>query len=133
MFDIGAGILSNQLEIYRWEDHFRRMRDRRNDITIADMQQALADLGQHYRHAVAQHNQLVDRYNAKLEENKRVVAAHATAIAQKDQRISELEENYEQLSVDWRERYITSLVKLTEANEEIKRLKIKAGELPPEG
>ena len=52
-----AGVLSFQLDSYRWEDHLRRMRD----IREKDFEQDTAAI------VVAQYNDLVHRYNALAE------------------------------------------------------------------
>ena len=52
-----TGVLSFQLDSYRWEDHLRRMRD----IRGRDFEQDTAAI------VVAQYNDLVHRYNALAE------------------------------------------------------------------
>ena len=52
-----TGVLSFQLDSYRWEDHLRRMRD----IRERDFEQDTAAI------VVAQYNDLVHRYNALAE------------------------------------------------------------------
>ncbi|HVX58067.1 MAG TPA: hypothetical protein VHA37_10200, partial [Candidatus Saccharimonadales bacterium] len=61
--EFGAGALSTQLEIYRWEDHFSRLRAARaqsnlraQNAALHALVQRLADYG---RYVEQQHNSLL--------------------------------------------------------------------------
>jgi hypothetical protein len=73
----GALLISQQLEAYRWEDHFRRGR--------ADNALAANDAGwrNHY-------NDLVNRYNRLLQDANRLADVQDRALAGKDGQIAEL-------------------------------------------
>jgi hypothetical protein len=73
----GALLISQQLEAYRWEDHFRRAR--------ADNALAANDAG--WRN---QYNDLVNRYNALLRDANRLADVQDRALAGKDGDIAEL-------------------------------------------
>jgi hypothetical protein len=90
-------------------------------------QQAFA-LQQHYAQLLARYNNLVNEYNDVLAENKRIDAVHAAKIADKDRRNVHLAQENE----EFRRIGLQAYEQLDEAEKEIRRLKIKAGELPPD-
>jgi hypothetical protein len=108
----------------------------RREMKAADMQQQqqFADQ-QHYARLVAKYNNLAERYNGVLADNKTVDAAYADALAEKDRQIAELKIENKNLAGEKEESRRSAFEgwgKLLDALDEIKRLKIKAGELPPD-
>ena len=89
--DPGLSALSFQLEAYRWEDHFRRVRERKHEAQASD----------ELDFVIAQYNHVVGRYNALLQANGKMIAAGQAleqrveqqdeAIRARDARIIELE------------------------------------------
>ena len=80
-----TGALSFQLELYRWEDHFQRMRDLR-EARIEQSNSAI--LRAHY-------NDLVDRFNRLLnvsEETAQAADRLQDHVRQKDREIADLRE-----------------------------------------
>ena len=80
-----TGALSFQLELYRWEDHFQRMRDLR-EARIEQSDSAI--LRAHY-------NGLVDRFNRLLnisEETAQAADRLQAQVRQKDREIANLRE-----------------------------------------
>jgi len=70
-------MLSQQLEMYRWEDHFRRAREGN----------ALAANDGAWRN---QYNNLVDRYNRLLRDANRLADVQDRALNAQERRIAEL-------------------------------------------
>ena len=93
----GAMMLSNQLEIYRWEDHFRRMREQDGLAAQNDaLRNELARLG-------AAYNELAGNFkhfaNAALQMEKQT----GERIAQLEREVSELRDAKAQSDAEVRE------------------------------
>ncbi len=117
-------------------DLARELLQHRRDMKAVDLihQQQYAD--QHrYAWLVAKYNDLADRYNRVLADNKRVDAANASAFAEKDRRIAQLVAENARLAAEQEESRRSAYEgwsKHWEALDEIQRLKIKAGEQLPD-
>jgi chromosome condensin MukBEF ATPase and DNA-binding subunit MukB len=74
----GALMISQQLEMYRWEDHFRRMREN-NALAATDVA---------WRN---QYNDLVNRYNALLRDANRLADVQDRGLNIQGQHIKDLE------------------------------------------
>jgi len=104
-------------------------------VTAADLQQELIAGHQQYGQVVARYNQLADRFNRVIDERKRLDAAHAEEMADKDRRIAELTADTDRLAAEKEEcRHSASegWAKHHDALVEIERLKLKCGELVPD-
>ena len=116
-------------------DILRSRRENQNAFTAAQLQDAYFALRQHYDQLVARYNGLADRHNAVLADNKRVDATHAEAIAEKDRQIAQLQAEKAHIAAereDFRRIGQTAYRQLDAAEDEVRRLKIKSGELPPD-
>lgn len=93
MFEAAAGFaaLSTQLEIGRWEDHVRRMDDRRH----ASAMDALFR-----QEFINTYNHLVDKHNALLRDVRRYEQEMRGAVDQRDRRIAQLEQEMAQLRAE---------------------------------
>ena len=91
--DPGLSALGFQLELYRWEDHWRRMRENKQFSELQLRRFSEADLRRH-------HNELVSDYNKLLGEAKWLVG-ECTRISdeaeRRGQRIAELEQELAEL------------------------------------
>ncbi len=104
-------------------------------VTAADLQQELIAVHQQYGQVVARYNQLADRFNRVIDERKRLDAAHAEEMADKDRRIAELTADTDRLAAEKEEcRHSASegWAKHHDALVEIERFKLKCGELVPD-
>ena len=128
MFNFDGQLVAGVLLDQQAGEVAREILDARNTTKVAQAwQQQLFVLQQNYARLVTKYNNLADRYNGVLADNKRVDAAHVEAIAEKDRRIAQLvaeKEEFRRIGYD-------SSTKLGEALDEIERLKIRAGDLPP--
>ena len=87
-----TGVLSFQLDMYRWEDHLRRMQDIRQQSAEQDQMELV----------VSQYNDLVQRYNALGEAGQKTklaldaaqgkITSLLTGAASKDAEINRLNE-----------------------------------------
>ena len=128
MFNFDGQLVAGVLLDQQAGEVAREILDARNTTKVAQAwQQQLFALQQNYARLVTKYNNLADRYNGVLADNKRVEAAHAEAIADKDRRIAQLAAEKE----DFRRIGYDTCTKLGEALDEIERLRIEAGELPP--
>ena len=135
MFNFDGQIVADALYSQQVGDFFQRLRDNRAAVTAADIEQQLIALHRQYEQLVSRYNNLADRYDGVLEENKRVDAAQTEAIADKDRRIAELAaENYKLAAEkeDFRQSASEGWAKHHDALVEIERLKLKCGELLPD-
>jgi hypothetical protein len=135
MFNFDGQLVADALFIQRMGDTLQGVRDHRAAIKAEEMQQLqlFAD-EQRYAWLVAQYNNLADRYNGVLADNKKVDAAYADALAEKDRQIARLMAEKADLAAEKEEFRLIGYEtcgKLSYALEEIQRLKIKAGELSP--
>jgi hypothetical protein len=107
----------------------RELLDSRNTTKVQQAwEQQLFALQQQYAQLLSRYNNLVNEYNDALAENKRIDAARAAKIADKDRRNVQLARENE----EFRRIGLQAYEQLDEAEKEIRRLKIKAGELPPD-
>ena len=127
MFNFDGQIVAGVIQTQQTGEVFRSILDSRRARKAEDIQEVFA-LQQHYAQLLARYNNLVNQYNGVLAENKRVDAAHTAKIAEKDERIAELTAEKEES----RKSAYEAWSKHWEALDEIERLKIKAGELPPD-
>ena len=129
MLNLDGQLVASALLQQQAADVFTEILQHRRDLKAEDLlhQQQFADQ-QRYAWLVAKYNDLADRYNRVLADNKRVDEAHAAMIADKDRRNAQLTEENE----DFRRIGLKAYEQLDEAEKEIRRLKIKAGELPPD-
>jgi len=135
MFNVDGQIVADALYSQQVGDFFQRLRDNRAAVTAADIEQQLIALHRQYEQLVSRYNNLADRYDGVLEENKRVDAAHAEAIADKDRRIAELAADKDRLAAEKEESRKSAAEgwsKHHDALVEIERLKLKCGELVPD-
>jgi DNA anti-recombination protein RmuC len=93
--DFGAGALSTQLEIYRWEDHFSRLRaaraDNSREVEIAALRTLVQRLVNYARSVEQQHNSL-------LAEAKKLDAQRLQQIDAQQQEIADLRISIEKLT-----------------------------------
>jgi hypothetical protein len=107
----------------------RELLDSRNTTKVQQAwEQQLFALQQQYAQLLSRYNNLVNEYNDVLAENKRIDAARAAMIADKDRRNVQLAQENE----EFRRIGLQAYEQLDEAEKEIRRLRIKAGELPPD-
>jgi hypothetical protein len=136
MFNFDGQIVAGVLQTQQAGEVFRGILENRAAMKAEEMQQqqAFADQ-QRYAGLIAKYNNLADRYNGVLADNKKVDAAYAEAIAEKDGQITQLAAGNEKLAAEkeeFRRIGCETCDKLSDALDEIKRLKIKAGELQPD-
>jgi len=127
MFNFDGQIVAGVIQTQQTGEVFRSILDSRRARKADDIQEVFA-LQQHYAQLLARYNNLLNQYNDVLAENKRVDAAHAAKIADKDLRNAQLAQENE----EFRRIGLQAYEQLDEAEKEIRRLKIKAGELPPD-
>ena len=127
MFNFDGQIVAGVIQTQQTGEVFRSILDSRRARKADDIQEVFA-LQQHYAQLLARYNNLVNQYNDVLAENKRIDASHAAMIADKARRNAQLAEENE----DFRRIGLKAYEQLDEAEKEIRRLKIKAGELPPD-
>jgi hypothetical protein len=85
--DFGAGALSTQLEMYRWEDHFSRMRAVRAESNLQAQNAALQALVQR----LANYGRYVEQqHNCLLAEAQKIDAQRCQQINAQQQEIAEL-------------------------------------------
>jgi hypothetical protein len=136
MFNFDGQIVAGVLQTQQAGEVFRGILESRAAMKAEEMQQQQAFANQQ-RHAglVAKYNNLADRYNGVLADNKKVDAAYAEVLAEKDRQIAELAAEKVQLSAEKEESRRSASEgwsKHHDALVEIERLKIKAGELQPD-
>ncbi|GLR66567.1 hypothetical protein GCM10010909_12470 [Acidocella aquatica] len=135
MFNLDGQLVAGQLSNMYTGDVFIDILRSRREMKAEEMQQQqLFAVQQRYAWLVAKYNNLADRYNGVLADNKKVDAAYADALAEKDRQIARLTAEKADLAAEKEEfRHIgyETCGKLSYALEEIQRLKIKAGELSP--
>ncbi|OYV51268.1 MAG: hypothetical protein B7Z77_04185 [Acidocella sp. 20-58-15] len=135
MFNFDGQLVANSLAIQDAGEFCRSFIRDRAAISAAELQQELLALHQRYGQLVGRYNNLADRYNGIVAGNKRVDAAHASTIAEKDRRITQLTAENERLAAEKEESRRSAYEAWTkhwEALDEIERLKIKAGEIAPD-
>jgi hypothetical protein len=136
MLNLDGQLVASALLQQQTGDVITEILQHRREMKAADLlhQQQYADQ-QRYAWLVAKYNDLADRYNRVLADNKHVDAAHAQALAEKDQQIARLAAENERLIAareESRRSAYEGWTKLTRALEEIERLKIKSGEKLPD-
>jgi len=135
MFNLDGQLVAGQLSNMYTGDVFIDILRSRREMKAEEMQQQQLFADQHrYALLVAKYNNLADRYNGVLADNKRVDAAYTDALAEKDGQIAELKIENKDLAAEKEEVRLIGYEtcgKLSYALEEIQRLKIKAGELSP--
>jgi hypothetical protein len=132
MFNWDGQIVAGVLSDMQAADNIISILSDRADNRAADQREA--QVYNQYAQLVARYNRLADRHNWVLAENKRIDAVQAEALAEKDRRIAQLIAENARLAEDKEEfRSIghKALKQLDKADDEIRRLKIKTGELPP--
>jgi hypothetical protein len=131
MFNWDGQIVANALYAQQAGDVITGIISDRAANRAADQREA--QLYNQYAQLVARYNRLADRHNSVLAENKRIDAVQAEALAEKDRRIAQLVADNARLDAE-NEEYSKSAYEaqfeICDALEEIKRLKIKTGELP---
>jgi hypothetical protein len=129
MLNLDGQLVATALLQQQAADVFTEILQHRRDLKAEDLlhQQQFADQ-QRYAWLVAKYNDLADRYNRVLADNKRLDEAHAAMIADKDRRNAQLAKENE----EFRRIGLQAYQELDEAEKEIRRLKIKAGESPPD-
>ena len=127
MFSFDGQIVAGVIQTQQTGEVFRSILDSRRARKAEDVQEVFA-LQQHYAQLLARYNNLVNEYNDVLAENKRIDAVHAAKIADKDRRNVQLAQENE----EFRRIGLQAYEQLDEAEKEIRHLKIKAGELPPD-
>lgn len=136
MFNFDGQIVAGVLQTQQAGEVFRGILENRAAMKAEEMQQQqLSANQQRYAGLVAKYNNLADRYNGVLADNKKVDAAYAEALAEKDRQIARLTAEKVDLATEREESRRSAFEgwgKLLDALDEIKRLKIKAGELPPD-
>ena len=139
MFNFDGQLVASQLSnMYAGEvfiDILRARRENQHAVTAAQWQEAYFALQQHYDQLVVRYNSLADRHNTVLADNKRIDAAHADALAEKDRQIAQLQAEKAHIAAereDFRRIGQTAYRQLDAAEDEVRRLKIKSGELPPD-
>jgi chromosome segregation ATPase len=139
MFNFDGQIVASAIHAQQAGDLFgdilRSRRENQNALTAAQLQDAYFALQQHYDQLVVRYNSLADRHNTVLADNKRIDAAHADALAEKDRQIAQLQAEKAHIAAereDFRRIGQTAYRQLDAAEEEVRRLKIKSGELPPD-
>ena len=134
MFNWDGQIVANALYAQQAGDVITGIISDRAANRAADQREA--QLYNQYAQLVARYNRLADRLNWVLAENKRIDAVQAEALAEKDRRIAQLIAEKDRLAADNSENLQSALegqFELCDALDEIKRLKIKTGELPSTG
>jgi len=132
MFNWDGQIVAGVLCDLQAANNFQGILNDRAANRAADQREA--QLYNQYAQLVARYNRLADRLNWVLAENKRIDAVQAEALAEKDRRIAQLIAEKDRLAADNSENLLSALegqFELCDALDEIKRLKIKTGELPP--
>jgi uncharacterized protein YdcH (DUF465 family) len=135
MLNIDGQLVASALLNQQSGDVFNGILQHRREMRAAEMQQQqqFADQ-QHYARLVAKYNNLADRFNEVLAENKRIDSAYADAIAEINRRIARLTAENAQLveeKEETRKSAYEGWTKHGDALIEIERLKIKAGESQP--
>jgi hypothetical protein len=136
MFNFDGQLVAGVLQTQQAGEVFRGILDQRRQMKAEELQQQqlFADQ-QRYAWLVAKYNDLADRYNGVLTDNKQVDAAHASVLLEKNRQIAQLTAEKERLAAEREESRRSAYegwTKLTRALEEIERLQIKAGELAPD-
>jgi hypothetical protein len=136
MLNIDGQLVASALLQQQTGDVLTEILQHRREMKAADLlhQQQYADQ-QRYAWLVAKYNDLADRYNRVLADNKRVDAAHAQTLAEKDRQIAQLMAENERLAADREESRRSACEgwsKHHDALVEIERLKIKSGEKLPD-
>jgi dsDNA-specific endonuclease/ATPase MutS2 len=137
MLNIDGQLVASALLNQQSGDVFNGILQHRREMRAAEMQQQqqFADQ-QHYARLVAKYNNLADRYNHVLADNKRVDAAYAEALAEKDRQIARLTAENAQLAEDYRfanESRERGWAAVTWIKEGLERNKIEIGDAwPPE-
>jgi chromosome segregation ATPase len=136
MFNFDGQLVAGVLQAQQSGEIFRDILQNRREMKAADLAQSqLFVLQQHYDQLVARYNSLADRHNTVLADNKRIDAAHADALAEKDRQIAQLQAEKAHIAAereDFRRIGQTAYRQLDAAEDEVRRLKIKSGELPPD-
>jgi chromosome segregation ATPase len=136
MFNFDGQLVAGVLQAQQSGEIFRDILQNRREMKAADLAQSqLFVLQQHYDQLVARYNSLADRHNTVLADNKRIDAAHADALAEKDRQIAQLQAEKAHIAAErevFRRIGQTAYRQLDAAEEEVRRLKIKSGELPPD-
>ena len=131
MFNWDGQIVAGVLCDLQAANNFQGILNDRAANRAADQREA--QLYNQYAELAARYNRLADRHNSVLAENKRIDAVQAEALAEKDRRIAQLAADNARLDAE-NEEYSKSAyeaqLEICDALEEIKRLKIKTGELP---
>ena len=128
MFNFDGQLVADALFIQRMGDTLQGIRDHRAAMRAVDLQEDLLSVIGRYNQLHARFNGLVGRYNDVLADNKRVDASHSQALAEKDRQIAQLVAEKEEFRLIGSE----TCDKLSIALDEIRRLKLKAGELSPD-
>jgi hypothetical protein len=134
MFNWDGQIVAGVLCDLQAANNFQGILNDRAANRAADQREA--QLYNQYAQLVARYNRLADRLNWVLAENERIDAVQAEALAEKDRRIAQLIAEKDQIAAtndeNSRSAYQAQF-ELCDALDEIKRLKIKTGELPLTG
>ena len=97
MYDLGglagAQMIGTQLEIYRWEDHFRRMRETDQFSELQFRRLSEADLRRRYNGLVCDYNKLLGEAKWLFSECTRI----SDEAGLRGQRIDELEQELAEL------------------------------------
>jgi len=136
MLNIDGQLIASALLNQQAGDVFSDILKHRSEMKAAEMQQQqhFADQ-QSYARLVAQYNILADRYNVMIADNKRVDAAYAAALAEKDRLLAQLAADNGRLAAEKEESRKSAAEgwsKHHDALVEIERLKLKCGELVPD-
>jgi hypothetical protein len=137
MLNIDGQLVASALLNQQAGDVFNGILQHRREMKAAEMeqQQQFADQ-QRYAWLVAEYNKLVDRYNGVLADNKKVDAAYADALAEKDRQLAQLTAKNAQLVEDNKEANESAMSgwqTIGNIQEGIERNKIKMGDAwPPE-
>jgi hypothetical protein len=137
MLNLDGQLVASQLSNMYMGDVLVNILRSRSEMKAEEMQQQqqFADQ-QHYAWLVAEYNKLVDRYNCVLADNKKVDAAYADALAEKDRQLAQLTAKNAQLLEDNKEANESAMrgwQTIGNIQEGIERNKIKMGDAwPPE-
>jgi dsDNA-specific endonuclease/ATPase MutS2 len=100
MLNMDGQLVASALLNQQSGDVFNGILQHRREMRAAEMQQQQQSADQqHYARLVSKYNNLADRYNDVLADNKKVDAAYAAALAEKDRQIAELEGKNSDVSV----------------------------------
>jgi hypothetical protein len=136
MLNIDGQLVASALLNQQAGDVFNDILKHRSEMKAAEMQQQqhFADQ-QSYARLVAQYNLLADRYNVMIADNKRVDAAYAATLAEKDRLLAQLAADNGRLAAEKEESRKSAAEgwsKHHDALVEMERLKLKCGELLPD-